>query len=132
MKASVSVSEAPGNRHLRLARWGEALALWWLRIKGYRLEARNWRCALGELDLVMRHGDVVVFVEVKTRNSLKAGLPENAVSPSKQAQLVRVARAYLFHRRGPLPVCRFDVVAVELAGFFPRLRHHRGAFVMKG
>lgn len=131
MKASVSISHPPGNRHLQLARWGETLALWWLRLKGYRLEARNWRCALGELDLVMRQRELLVFVEVKTRTSRKVGAPEEAVSLAKQAQLLRMAKAYLSHRRGPLPPCRFDVVAVELRGPFPRLRHHRGAFVIK-
>lgn len=131
MRASVSISHPPGTRHLQLARWGETLALWWLRLKGYRLEARNWRCALGELDLVMRQRELLVFVEVKTRTSRKVGAPEEAVSVSKQAQLSRVAKAYLSHRRGPLPPCRFDVVAVALYGPFPRLRHHRGAFVIK-
>lgn len=131
MKAEAPPFRSHKGRHLRLARWGETLACWWLRLKGYRLEARNWRCALGELDLVVRRGELLVFVEVKTRTSRQAGLPEEAVSRAKQDQLVRLARAYLASRRGPLPACRFDVVAVELFGFPPRLRHHRGAFVMK-
>lgn len=129
MNTSGGVGKKRRGRHLRLARLGEALALLWLRLKGYRLEARNWRCALGELDLVVRRGELLVFVEVKTRTSRQAGPPEEAVSRAKQDQLVRLARAYLAGRRGPLPPCRFDVVAVELFGFPPRFRHHRGAFV---
>ncbi len=131
MRASVSPSHPRGGGHLRLARFGETLALWWLRLKGYRLEARNWRCPLGELDLVMRSRHVLVFVEVKTRTSLSVGLPEEAVSAGKKAQLLRVAQAYLSQRRGPVSFCRFDVVAVEVHGFFPRLRHYRGAFSRK-
>jgi putative endonuclease len=132
VKAKALPSSSHKGRHLRLARWGETLALVWLWLKGYRLEARNWRCTLGELDLVMRRRELLVFVEVKTRTSRQVGLPEEAVSLGKQAQLARVAKAYLSQRRGTLPPCRFDVVAVELAGFFPRLRHHRGAFLMRG
>lgn len=112
----------------RLGCWGEYLALWWLRAKGLRLVARNWRCRLGELDLVMRDGQVLVFVEVKTRLSHEAGSPEEAVTEAKRRRLVRLAQAYLARRRGPLPACRFDVVTVSFKGPWPRLHHIVGAF----
>jgi putative endonuclease len=110
------------------ARWGEGIAATWLRLKGYRIVARNWRCPHGELDLVARHGDTLVFVEVKTRASRAAGSPEEAVDRRKQARLVRLAQAYLARLGGEPPPCRFDVVAVEGSRLVPRLRHLRAAF----
>lgn len=119
------------GKRATLGWWGETLALWWLRAKGFRLLARNWRCSLGELDLVMRHGEVWVFVEVKTRTSWMAGAPEEAVTAAKQKRLGRLAQAFLASQRKAPVACRFDVVAITFHGFFPRLRHVPGAFVMK-
>jgi putative endonuclease len=114
------------------ARSGEALAALFLRVKGYRIEARNWRCALGELDIVARQGGTLVFVEVKTRRGASAGRPEEAVTATKQQRLVRLAQAYLLARRTPDAPCRFDVIAVERARFGPRIRHLRAAFRADG
>lgn len=114
------------------ARLGEAVAAGLLTLKGYRVEQRNWRCPLGEIDLIVRRGKVLVFVEVKTRTSRAAGAPEEAVTAAKQARLVRLAQAYLQRRRGPSPSCRFDVVAVDLSRGLPRLRHLVGAFLADG
>lgn len=116
---------------LPLGSLGELLALIFLWLKGYRLEARNWRCRLGELDLVLRHGLLLVFVEVKTRSSRAAGLPEQAVDAKKQERLGRLARAYLLQRPSPPSACRFDVIAVDFSRWLPRLRHYPGAFVIK-
>jgi putative endonuclease len=114
------------------ARRGEALAALFLRLKGYRIEARNWRCPLGELDIVARDRDTLVFVEVKARSGASAGAPEEAVDLRKQTRLVQLAQAYLAHCRGSMPPCRFDVIAVEGGGVWPRLRHLRAAFRADG
>ncbi|MGQ9496392.1 MAG: YraN family protein [Thermoanaerobaculaceae bacterium] len=116
---------------LSLGSLGELLALVFLWLKGYRLEARNWRARLGELDLVLRQGSLLVFVEVKTRSSRTAGLPEQAVDLKKQQRLGQLARAYLLRRPSPPPACRFDVIAVDFSRWLPRLRHYPGAFVIK-
>jgi len=112
----------------RRARRGEALAAFLLRLKGYRIEARNWRCPLGEIDIVARDGRTLVFVEVKTRGGASAGTPEDAVDERKRRRLVLLARSYLTRVLGEPPPCRFDVIAVDLARAFPRLRHLRSAF----
>lgn len=103
-----------------------------LRAKGYRIEARNWRCALGEIDIVCWDGDTLVFVEVKARRTRAAGSPEEAVDRRKQARLVRLAQAFLGKRGGEAPPCRFDVVAVEGDGLVPRVRHLKCAFRADG
>lgn len=73
-----------------------------------------------------------MFVEVKARTGRSAGLPEEAVDRRKQVRLVRLAQAYLATLHGDEPPCRFDVVAVELDAFPPRVRHHQDAFRADG
>jgi putative endonuclease len=74
--------------------------------------ARNWRCRAGEIDLIARRGRQVVFCEVKARSSGAFGLPAEAVTPRKQAQVRRVARAWLGTGGGAGADLRFDVAAV--------------------
>lgn len=90
---------------------------------------RNVRSRLGELDLVARDGDTLVFVEVKTRRDDAFAAPELSVTAAKRRKLVRLAEAYLQRLPGPPPPCRFDVVAVLLPdGRPPEVRHIRDAF----
>ena len=124
--------EATGDRRRGTARRGEALAALVLRLKGYRIEARNWRCPLGEIDIVAWDRDTLVFVEVKARTGTSAGAPQEAVDARKQSRLVQLAQAYLAWRRGEMPPCRFDVIAVEARRPFPRVRHLRAAFRADG
>ena len=94
---------------------GEAAAAAWYEARGYDIVARNWRCREGELDLVVRRGRQLVFVEVKTRTTDRFGVPAEAVTPAKQRRLRGLAMRYLADtgtRGGDL---RFDVVAI-LAG----------------
>ena len=81
--------------------------------RGYRVLARNWRCAFGELDLVLAGDGCIVFCEVKARASAQFGGPEGAVHWAKQRRLRRLAAAWLASERpeGLLDV-RFDVAAV--------------------
>lgn len=120
------------DRRRGTGRLGELAAVVLLLLKGYRLEARNWRCAQGEIDLVARRGDLLAFIEVKTRTSQVAGTGEEAVTAAKRARLVRLAQVYLSRWRGPTPACRFDVIAVDASRFPPRLRHLPGAFRADG
>jgi len=117
-----------GDSRRRTAKKGEALAALLLRLKGYRIEARNWRCPLGEIDIVAWDRKTLVFVEVKARTGSTAGSPEEAVDQRKQARLVQLAQAYLARRREPTPPCRFDVIAIEKRRPIPRVRHLRAAF----
>lgn len=108
---------------------GERLAARFLKKKGYKPIRRNCRSSMGEIDLVMRDRDEVVFVEVKTRTSRQWGDPEQAVTRTKQRRISRQAMRFATRhdlRGRPL---RFDVVAVVLAdGARPRITHYPDAF----
>ncbi|MCG3176389.1 MAG: hypothetical protein MOGMAGMI_01338 [Candidatus Omnitrophica bacterium] len=102
-----------GRETVTLGAVGEGLAAHYLQARGYEILTRNYTCALGEIDLVARDGDCLVFVEVKTRRTELKGLPAEAVTPHKQRQVLRVARAYLQGLRSAGEAnCRFDVVSV--------------------
>jgi putative endonuclease len=83
-----------------------------LRAAGLVTVVRNWRCRGGELDLVMRDGATLVFVEVRARTRGNFASAAESVGPRKQARLVHAAEAYL-QTLSELPPCRFDVVTVE-------------------
>ena len=91
---------------------GESRAVEALRERGYRIVARNFRCKMGEIDIVARHGSTLVFVEVRTRSSARHGRASETVNPAKQRQIARVAQFYLVSRRPRFDTCRFDVVDI--------------------
>jgi len=112
-----------------VARRGEDAAAAFLERVGMMIEDRNWRTPSGEIDIVARDGDTLVFVEVKTRRSERAGTAEDAVSPAKQQRIVRIARAYLAAHPEAPEALRFDVVALRVLGADRALlRHYRDAF----
>jgi putative endonuclease len=112
---------------------GETYAYWYLRRHGYTIIARNFTVpgVHGEIDLVGYDGDVLAFVEVKTRQGEDGarGLPEDAVTRDKRRNISRMARQFLAYRRIRQAPCRFDVVAIESRpGHRPVVRLHKGAF----
>lgn len=121
-----------------LAGWlgdeGERLAARYLRRQGYKILARRYRTAMGEIDLIARDGACIVFVEVKTRRSDAAGQPHEAVDAYKQAQLTRLALAFLKRYRLLEQAARFDVISIvwEGTGSEPQIVHYRNAFEPPG
>lgn len=96
----------------RLGARGELLAARWYRDQGYAVVSTNWRCSSGELDLVLRRGSVLVFAEVKTRSSHRFGHPFEAITPSKQVRIRRLAAMFMRECDERAPTVRFDAVAV--------------------
>jgi putative endonuclease len=98
-------------------RIGEDMAHRYLRSRGCTVVARNYRppAGHGEIDLVVRHGEKLVFVEVKTRDSADFGEPERAVDSEKQVHLTRAARDYARRAGVEWQYVRFDIVSVILA-----------------
>lgn len=97
-----------------LGKAGERYAARYLRRLGYRLVTRNYRCPMGEIDLVVLDRHIIVFVEVKTRSSDELADPEDAVTPEKQWRLTRSAQCFIRQTRSSGRACRFDVVALTL------------------
>ena len=113
-----------------VARIGERLAAQYLKDQGYQILEHNYRLRSGEIDLIAKQGKRIVFVEVKTRRTLKFGVPQAAVTPAKQKQISKLALSYLqSHDLLDLP-CRFDVVAIFLSSKSTpaRLKHIENAF----
>lgn len=97
-----------------LGEFGEEAAASYLARRGHRIVERRWRCARGEIDLVTRDGEALVFVEVRTRRGAAAGAAEESVGPAKRARLARLAYAYLAAAGGVDQPWRIDVVAVAV------------------
>ena len=114
-----------------VGRYGEQLAVAYLEAAGAVVLARNWRCRDGELDIVARDGDELVFVEVKTRSSGAFGAPAEAVNRVKAARIRRLALQWIAAERerggGFWSAVRFDVVAVLRTGS-PQVTHVKAAF----
>lgn len=102
---------------------GEALAASFLVQKGYEILERQYRCVYGELDLVCRQGDEIVFVEVKARNSNEFGYPEDSVTPTKRRHLLASTEEYLETHRLLNKPWRVDVIAIEFQFDPPRISH---------
>ncbi|MGQ9920189.1 MAG: YraN family protein [Desulfobacca sp.] len=112
----------------QLGSWGESLAAAVLRQNGYRLLARNVRTPVGEIDLIARHGEDLVFIEVKLRRSLHWGSPAEGVTSSKQRRLKRAAQYYLRKQPQAAVQVRFDVVAITLLAEQPEVEIIQAAF----
>lgn len=95
----------------------EQYAADYLRQKGYQILAHNFRCRLGEIDLITKKENMICFVEVKYRSSDRCGDPTEAVDWQKQKRISNAASYYLYHYHLPTDTpCRFDVVAVSPDG----------------
>lgn len=121
---------AGARNTLYAGRAGEDAAVRQLETAGYRILERNYRCRLGEVDIVARDGDFLCFVEVKARSGAAYGGPLEAVERRKQSQVRRVATYYLGRFGNEVPPCRFDAVEVWLGpgGRPERLRVVKNAF----
>ncbi len=115
---------------------GETYAYWYLRRRGYLMVARNYTVPglKGEIDMAGYDGEVLAFIEVKTRSVARDGVrkmafAEEAVDPEKQRNVTRMARQFLRARRIESEPYRFDIVAIETRpGSPPEVRLHKGAY----
>jgi putative endonuclease len=98
-------------KHNETGQFGEKLALEFLERNGYEIQETNWRYSRSEVDIIARDGNVLVFVEVKTRSSDYFGKPEEFVGKAKERQLAKAAAAYM-EQTGHEWEIRFDVVSI--------------------
>lgn len=99
------------NKRKKGAEYEEKAALY-LAGKGYEILERNFYTCYGEIDLIARDGDTIVFLEVKYRKNLQGGYPQEAVTFQKRQRIIWSARYYLYKNRVCEIPCRFDVVAI--------------------
>jgi len=116
------------RERLELGKEGEDLALQTVERLGYRCIARNYRCSLGELDLVARDGDSLVFIEIKTRKGKSLDYAKEAVHTRKQRQVSKVALAYMKKNGCEEAKARFDVVVIHQKGVDKEIEVIRNAF----
>lgn len=104
-----------------------------LEAAGMTIVERNFRTRGGEVDIVARTGDVLVFVEVRSREAADFGAPEESVTPAKRRRIVGAARRYLSNvPPSSWREARFDVIAIEGGGSDAALRHYPAAFDAHG
>lgn len=101
------------KHHLATGRWGERLAAAYLEDKGVQIISKNVRTSYGEIDLVGRSGDEIIFFEVKTRTSDSFGMPEEAVTQSKLIHIIQSAQAFLQENLHLGENWRIDVIAIQ-------------------
>jgi putative endonuclease len=123
----VKIEEKNGNRSV--GERGEAIAEAYLRGQGFTVLEKNYRGKTGEIDIVAREGDTIVFVEVKARRNLAYGPPQLAVTAFKQRQISRTALTWLAHHKKSNSNARFDVIAILAPDHeVPQIEHIRNAF----
>lgn len=115
------------SHNTALGRYGEDLATAHLRSVGMTILERNWRCEIGEIDIVAREADVIVVCEVKTRSGVDYGTPFEAISPAKAERLLRLGATWLRSHDTPFMEMRVDIVGIVGTGRQAVLQHLRGA-----
>jgi putative endonuclease len=111
-----------------LGRRGEQTAEQFLRAQGYVIVARNYRCTYGEIDLVVRDRDTLVFVEVRTQSGPAFGDPLESVTQRKQRQIAKAALHYVVRHGIENQALRFDVIGISWNNSAPQIAHVEGAF----
>lgn len=118
-----------GRSNKATGEFGEWVAADFLKRLGYSIIERNYTVGrAGEIDIIARDGDVLVFCEVKTRTNDRCGDPEYAITPKKQGQLRYLAKAYLYQHGIDEQEVRFDAIAVRFDADGPKIDYFKSAF----
>ena len=128
-KKSSATTLSRGKRNKALGRRGEDAAAQYLVKRGYEILERNWTCFAGEADIIARDGDVLVFIEVKTRSDERMGFPSEAVTKEKRQRYEKIACTYVADHEFTDMLMRFDVLGmlvIDEERFI--VRHHINAF----
>lgn len=116
------------KERLALGKTGEDIAFQRVKKLGYKCITRNYRCALGEIDLIAKHGDCLVFIEIKTRKGRDTGYAKEAVTHRKMKQISKAALTYMKENDCCDVKSRFDVVAVSINQGKPDIEIIQNAF----
>ena len=116
------------NKHQKFGEKSENLAAWYLKQNGYKIIEQNYRNRMGEIDIIAREKKTIVFVEVKSRKSIRYGSPKLAVTLKKQRKISMVALYYLKSTQQIDSKARFDVVAITSNRDEPQIEIVKNAF----
>ena len=116
------------NKQQNFGKKSESIATSYLKKHGYKILEQNYRTKLGEIDIIAKDKDALVFVEVKSRNSNRFGNPKWAVTPKKQRKISMVALLYIKTTKQRNVKARFDVVAISSAKDKPSIEIIKNAF----
>ncbi len=116
------------NKPQKFGEKSENLAVWYLKKNGYKIIEQNYRNRMGEIDIIAREKKTIVFVEVKSRRSIRFGNPKWAVTPKKQRKISMVALYYLKTTQQIDAKARFDVVSITSNRDEPQIEIVRNAF----
>lgn len=116
------------NKRQQFGKKSETLAAWYLKKNGYKIIEQNFRTELGEIDIIAKEKKTIVFVEVKSRQSIRYGDPKWAVTLKKQRKISMVALQYLKSIRQLDARARFDVVAITSNRDEPQIEIVKNAF----
>jgi putative endonuclease len=116
------------NKQQKFGEKSENLAVWYLKQNGYKIIEQNYRNRMGEIDIIAREKKTIVFVEVKSRRSIRYGTPKLAVTPKKQRTISMVALYYLKSTQQIDSKARFDVVAITSNRDEPQIEIVKNAF----
>jgi len=116
------------NKRQKFGEQSESLAVWYLKKNGYKILEQNYRTKLGEIDIIAQEKKTIVFVEVKSRRSIRYGSPKWAVTPKKQRKISMVALYYLKTTNQMDAGARFDVVAITSNRDQPQIEIVKNAF----
>ena len=122
------MKEIKDTRKITTGKEGEKIAAAYLEKNGYRIIEINFRCPIGEIDIVAKENNDLVLVEVKTRKSIELGYPEQAVGMRKQKKMSQLALWYMQKRKIADTNVRFDVVAITLISDNNEVRLIKNAF----
>lgn len=117
----------PSTNRVDKGRYGETIAAGYLRARGHQILQTRYKCPYGEIDLITRQGDTIVFAEVKLRKSQKSGPGAESVTPAKQRRLINAARHYISTQNPGLETYRFDVLDIFGREFYT-VNHIEDAF----
>lgn len=107
---------------------GENKAVRYLRFHGYSILDRNFHSRFGEIDVIAKKKDTVVFVEVKARGNNPIATPGSAVDIFKQKKIIKTAQLYILYKHLDDCDLRFDVIELEKTGFRVNINHIKNAF----
>ncbi len=111
---------------------GESLAEDYIKRKGYKIIHRNYRCKLGEIDIIAKDGDTIVFIEVRTKQNENFGSPQDSVTSTKISKISKTALNFIQEKNLSGYSYRFDFIAITFSQGKPNIEHIENAFMPNG